>query len=158
MTKRKNDHVWSTEWKPLRMMLCQYEGFNLANEWLTLFHVKHIVRNDDTALIDSWIVNKLAWFILNGAAGILYLVKYIWGDQGLEIFFEFISWFVTDNSKPGHYHPSKALQTSINQRNTMFKNMKLEQLTSILNLLSKDLVKRDGFKKKVTGWKPKKED
>lgn len=155
MTKRKKEPKWAPEWKELKNIMNLVEDYHWSDEWLALLKAKPEV-NDSHSYVDTWLDNKLAWFLVNGATGIVFLVDYVWGDKGLDAFFEFLRWFVQNDYMLGHYHPSKALRTAINEHQGTIKNSDVADLIKMLEDFSKNLEIKDGvLPKEAVGWKPK---
>ena len=77
-------------------------------------------------------------------------------DKGLDVFFEFLRWFVQNDYEFGHYHPSKALRTAINEHQGIIKNSDVDDLIKMLQDFSKNLEIKDGISpKEAVGWQPK---
>ena len=156
MTKKKADPIWSKEWLELKNTTNLYNGEHWSSEWITLIHSKHL----DEAFkysTDSWLENKLSWFLTNGSTGILYLINYVWGDEGLDLFFEFIRWYIMNDSAPGHFHPSKAIKTGINEHRGEIKSTDLKKLTEMLEDFSEVFAVND-HDEGAPRWKPKEKD
>lgn len=155
MTEKKKEPKWAKEWKEIKKIMNLIDGYHWTDEWLTLLQAKP-EENDSYSYTDTWLDNKLAWFLVNGATGIIFLVDYVWGDKGLDVFFEFLSWFVQNDYEFGHYHPSKALRTAINEHQGIIKNSDVDDLIKMLQDFSKNLEIKDGISpKEAVGWQPK---
>ena len=155
MTKKKKEPKWAEEWKELKNIKNLIEGYHWSDEWLTLLQAQPEESNFST-YTDTWLDNKLAWFLVNGATGIIYLVGEVWGDTGLDVFFEFLRYFVQNDYMLGHYHPSKALKTAINEHQGIIENSDIDDLIKMLQSFSKNLEIKDGVSpKEAVGWQPK---
>ncbi len=155
MTKKKNQPSWAPEWKEIKSIMNLIDGYHWSDEWLTLLQVKPEVSSFNS-YSDTWIDNKLTWFLVNGATGIIFLVDYIWGEQGLDIFFEFLRWFVQYDYMLGHFHPSKSLRTAINDHQGIIKNSDIDDLIKMLEEFSKNLEIKDGISpEEAVGWRPR---
>lgn len=155
MTEKKKEPKWAKEWKEIKKIMNLIDGYHWTDEWLTLLQAKP-EENDSYSYTDTWLDNKLAWFLVNGATGIIFLVDYVWGDKGLDVFFEFLRWFVQNDYEFGHYHPSKALRTAINEHQGIIKNSDVDDLIKMLQDFSKNLETKDGISpKEAVGWQPK---
>lgn len=154
MTKKKKEPKWALEWEELKNIMNLIDEYHWSDEWLVLIQVKHLENSIDS-YDDMWISNKLAWFLTNGSTGILFLIDYVWGDEGLTIFFEFLKWYIQNDYKLGHFHPSKALMTGINAHQGTIKNSSIADLLSMLEDFSKNFEIKDGVDpKEVVGWRP----
>lgn len=155
MTKKKSFKPLSIEWREIDELKSKYEDVHLSDEWIMLIHAEH---HDHEILYvpNMWIENKLAWFLTNGSAGVLYLVLYIWGIDGLEIFLDFVKWYIYDYDSPGHFHPSRALKTSINENQGSIDKTNIKQLKELLIDFSKNFAFNDGVKE-ASGWKSDKD-
>ncbi len=155
MTKKKKEPSWAKEWKEIKNIMSLINGYHWADEWLTLLQAQPGESNFNT-YADTWLDNKLAWFLVNGATGIIFLIDYTWGDKGLDVFFEFLRWFVQNDYMLGHFHPSKALKTAINEHQGVIKNSDVTDLIKMLQDFSKNLEIKDGIPpKEAVGWQPK---
>lgn len=155
MTKKKKEPKWAEEWKELKNIMNLINGYHWSDEWLTLLQAQH-EESDFSTYTDTWLENKLAWFLVNGSAGNIFLISYVWGDRGLDVFFEFLCWWVNNDHMLGHFHPSKALKTAINEHQGVIRNSNIGDLVQILSDFSKNLEIKDGVPpKEAVGWQPK---
>lgn len=155
MTKKKKEPKWAEEWKELKNIMNLINGYHWSDEWLTLLQAQH-EESDFSTYTDTWLENKLAWFLVNGSAGNIFLISYVWGDRGLDVFFEFLCWWVNNDYMLGHFHPSKALKTAINEHQGVIRNSNIGDLVQILSDFSKNLEIKDGVPpKEAVGWQPK---
>lgn len=81
MTKRKSEPKWAPEWKELKGLMNLIEEKHWSDEWLALLQAKPSTDLKNP-YDDMWLSNKLAWFLTNGATGIIFLVDYVWGNEG----------------------------------------------------------------------------
>lgn len=154
MTKRKSESKWAPEWKELKEIMNLIEEKHWSDEWLVLLQATPS-KGEMNSYDDMWLSNKLAWFLNNGATGIIFLVDYVWGNEGLNIFFEFLRWFIQNDYMLGHFHPSKMLMTAINAHQGVIKNADIGDLLTMLSEFSKNFQVKDGIDPKETvGWKP----
>lgn len=154
MTQRKSEPKWAPEWKELKGLMNLIEEKHWSDEWLALLQAKPSTDLKNP-YDDMWLSNKLAWFLTNGATGIIFLVDYVWGNEGLAIYFEFLKWFIQNDYKLGHFHPSKALMTAINAHQGVIKNTDVADLLTMLSEFSKNFQVKDGIDpKEAVGWKP----
>ena len=89
------------------------ERFELSPEWKVLIE---LAKNDEKlkgfgeAQKDAELNKKINWFLFNGAAGVLVLIRDNYGDEALNEFFEFLKNYISDHDKPGFYKYSKKLR------------------------------------------------
>lgn len=71
------------------------EKYNLASEWKVLTELASGLGtnnlNQETANLDLSLNKTIMWFLLDGATGVLYLIKDNYGRIGLNQFYQFLS-------------------------------------------------------------------
>ncbi|MDU7064719.1 MAG: hypothetical protein E6336_01110 [Lactobacillus crispatus] len=111
----------------------------LSIEWLALadlateteIKTKLPVKNAD---FDQWLVNKLTWFLYNGPAGTLYLIKEVFGDKELDKFIQWLLEYIQNPGTPKHYYPSDQVIKRITEYKESSKLIDFDQtLSDILN-------------------------
>lgn len=64
-------------------------------------------------VFDVWVNRKIEWFLFNGAVGVLYLLKQVFGRESLDKFLEFILDYLNEENTPGHFYPSINFNTEL---------------------------------------------
>ncbi|WP_223896154.1 hypothetical protein [Lactobacillus huangpiensis] len=97
---------------------------------------------------DSFIYNKLLTFLYRGAVGTLYEIKEALGKEQLDLFLNYIYFYINNSEKPGHYYPSQLVRKQIEE---IKQTKDLFDLKDTLNEISRLEFEKHGVKN-VKGW------
>ncbi|WP_407325293.1 hypothetical protein P8R55_08895 [Lactobacillus johnsonii] len=101
--------------------------------------------NDDFVLY-----RKIINFLYRGAAGTLFEIKEGLVEEGLEMFMQYLHFFLADIDKPGHYYPSALVKKQVKD---IKRSSKLFELKDTLNEISRLEYSKHGDNE-AKGWKP----
>lgn len=108
-------------------------------EWLEIVKLaKNVELKKDKLkpVFDVWVNRKIEWFLFNGAAGVLYLLKEVFGKKALNEFINFVLDYLDNESTPGHYYPSTNIKTELNKYCETARLFNLDEyLTGIKSLM-----------------------
>ncbi|RHW50330.1 hypothetical protein DS834_06685 [Lactobacillus bombicola] len=124
MLVAKNKIIYTQEWKEIA---------KLAKE-------SDVSTNKLSPHFDIWLDHKVEWFLFNGAVGVLYLIKSIFGNSGLEEFIKFVLKYMDDENTLGHYHPSANVKTELGKYR---ESARLFTLNEYLIEIGKNLYEND---------------
>jgi hypothetical protein len=125
------------------------EKYNLAPEWKVLTELASGLGisnlNQEKANLDLSLNKKLLWFLLGGAAGVLYLIKDNYGQTGLNQFYQFINQYLNRPNQIG----SIRLSDTLNRSSQFVKTESARQdFSRILSNLQEELREKDLRKEK----------
>lgn len=95
--------------------------------------------------LDASLNKKIYWFLNGGAAGVLIIIKDVFGKDALQEFYEFLNYYLSSSESDGHYHYSDVIKNKI--KDTAFQMQGTEFNEYIQNLKS-ELIEKDKNKKK----------
>lgn len=115
---------------------------DLTPEWQAL---KDLTEGEGLKLVDDpqtdgLFNQKIHWFLEGGAAGVLILIKEVFGEDGLKQFYEFLDYYLSSPDGDGHYHYSNTIKTKI--KNTGLEMLGVE-FADYIKGLKKELIEID---------------
>lgn len=125
------------------------EKYNLAPEWKVLTELASGLGinnfDQEKANLDLSLNKTIMWFLLGGAAGVLYLIKDNYGQIGLDQFYQFLNSYLDKSNQIGGIK----LSDSLIRKSQFIKTESARQdFSRILNNLQQELKNRDIRKEK----------
>lgn len=125
------------------------EKYNLAPEWKVLTELASGLEtnnlNQEKANLDLSLNKKMMWFLLGGAAGVLYLIKDNYGQTGLNQFYQFINQYL---NRPNQIGGIKLSDTLIRSSQFVKTESVRQDFSRILSNIQQELKDRDTRKEK----------
>lgn len=110
-----------------------------------LAKTSEIKKDQLTPVFDIWVNRKIEWFLFNGAVGVLYLLKEVFGKDGLNKFIKFILEYLDKENTPGHYYPSDSIKTELKKYHETARLFSLDEyLTGTKALMYEKNCKKGG--------------
>lgn len=128
-----------------------------TSEWLEIIKLaktNEIKKDQLTPVFDIWVNRKIEWFLFNGAVGVLYLLKEVFGKAGLNKFIYFILEYLNQENTPGHYYPSANIKTELNKYRETARLFSLDEYLSGI----KSLMYENDYKKGGKNWQLQKKN
>lgn len=123
--------------------------YNLAPEWKVLTELASGLGinnlDQEKANLDLSLNKKMMWFLLGGAAGVLYLIKDNYGQTGLNQFYQFINQYL---NRPNQIGGIKLSDTLIRSSQFVKTESVRQDFSRILSNIQQELKDRDTRKEK----------
>ena len=123
--------------------------YNLAPEWKVLTELASGLGinnlDQEKANLDLSLNKKMMWFLLGGAAGVLYLIKDNYGQTGLNQFYQFINQYL---NRPNQIGGIKLSDTLIRSSQFVKTESARQDFSRVLSNLQQELKDRDTRKEK----------
>lgn len=112
-------------------------------------------QGDKMKISDDFIIyKKITNFLYRGATGTLFEIKEGLGEKELRIFMQYLFFFLNDINHPGHYYPSKLVNSQIRQ---ISESSNLFNIADTLNEISRLEYSKHG-ENNAKGWMPDESD
>lgn len=125
------------------------EKYNLAPEWKVLTELASGLGinnlDQEKANLDLSLNKTIMWFLLDGAAGVLYLIKDNYGWIGLNQFYQFLIQYL---DKPNQIGGVKLSDSLIRKSQFIKTESSRQDFSRILSNLQQELKDRDTGKEK----------
>ncbi|RMC26300.1 MULTISPECIES: hypothetical protein [unclassified Lactobacillus] len=125
------------------------EKYNLAPEWKVLTELASGLGinnlDQEKANLDLSLNKTIMWFLLDGAAGVLYLIKDNYGWIGLNQFYQFLNQYL---DKPNQIGGVKLSDSLIRKSQFIKTESSRQDFSRILSNLQQELKDRDTGKEK----------
>lgn len=125
------------------------EKYNLAPEWKVLTELASGLGinnlDQEKANLDLSLNKTVMWFLLDGAAGVLYLIKDNYGWIGLNQFYQFLNLYL---DKPNQIGGIKLSDSLIRKSQFIKTESARQDFSRILSNLQQELKDRDTGKGK----------
>lgn len=121
------------------------EKYEFSKEWRVLKQLAegNGLESLEHTQLDASLNRKIYWFLFNGAGGVLTLIKEIYGDHALKIFYEFLDYFLATPDRAGHYYHSDTIKSDIETIRFATQGLDFEKY---LANLKKELIANDKSK------------
>lgn len=89
--------------------------YNYSKEWQVLFNLSkgYGIQVIKDVQMDAILNKKINWFLNNGAAGVLVMLKEVFGSEAVQEFNTFLEYFLSNTDNPGHYYHSDTIKQDI---------------------------------------------
>lgn len=125
------------------------EKYNLASEWKVLTELASGLGinnlDQEKANLDLSLNKTIIWFLLDGAAGVLYLIKDNYGRISLNQFYQFLNLYL---DKPNQIGGIKLSDSLIRKAQFIKTESARQDFSRILSNLQQELKDRDTGKEK----------
>lgn len=118
------------------------EKLHYSKEWKVLKNIANGngLQGLEKPQLDATLNKKVNWFLYNGAGGVLSMIKEIYGEDALKIFYQFLNYFISDSDTPGHYYHSDKASNDMKLISTATQEIDFKQY---LEKLKTKLVEND---------------
>lgn len=113
-----------------------------SKEWMVLRELSqgYVVSSSLKSQTDASLNKKIFWFLFNGAAGVIEMIKEIYGEKAVEDFYKFLDYFISSPDTVGHYYHSYKMNEDLKQIKVATQGMRFD---NYLRDLKKELIKID---------------